>query len=56
MRGGSVKENFFIKVTLFFTGAAIMVIELLGTRIIGPYFGAGLYVWSSLITVTLTAL
>jgi len=51
-----VKESFFIKVTLFFTGAAIMVIELLGTRIIGPYFGAGLYVWSSLITVTLTAL
>ena len=51
-----MKENFFIKVTLFFTGAAIMVIELLGTRIIGPYFGAGLYVWSSLITVTLTAL
>ncbi|MFH1958081.1 MAG: fused MFS/spermidine synthase [bacterium] len=51
-----MKEIFFIKVTLFFTGAAIMVIELLGTRIIGPYFGAGLYVWSSLITVTLTAL
>lgn len=33
-----------------------MVIELLGTRIIGPFYGVGLIVWSSLISVTLMAL
>ncbi len=33
-----------------------MMLELLGTRIISPYYGGGLYVWSSLITVTLVSL
>ncbi|MEO6598858.1 MAG: fused MFS/spermidine synthase [Polyangiaceae bacterium] len=33
-----------------------MVIEILGTRIIGPVFGIGLFVWSALLTVTLGAL
>ena len=33
-----------------------MVLELLGSRIIGPYYGVSLYVWSSMITVTLIAL
>ena len=42
--------------TVFVTGAAVMVIEILGTRIIGPVFGIGLFVWSALLTVTLGAL
>ncbi len=42
--------------TVFVTGAAVMVIEIIGTRLIGPVFGTGLYVWSALLTVTLGAL
>ena len=42
--------------TVFLSGAAVMIIELLGTRIIGPFYGVSLYVWSALISVTLTAL
>lgn len=42
--------------TVFMTGAAIMVIELLGTRIVVPFYGNSLYVWSSLISVTMIAL
>jgi predicted membrane-bound spermidine synthase len=42
--------------TVFVTGAAVMVIELLGTRLIAPFYGASLYVWSSLISVTMIAL
>ncbi|KJV07539.1 fused MFS/spermidine synthase [Methylocucumis oryzae] len=42
--------------TVFTTGAAVMVIELLGTRMIAPFYGASLYVWSSLISVTMIAL
>ncbi len=38
------------------TGAAVMILELLGTRIIGPFYGVSLYVWASLIAVTLIAL
>lgn len=33
-----------------------MVIELLGTRLIAPFYGASLYVWASLISVTMIAL
>jgi len=33
-----------------------MVLEILGTRIIAPYFGTTLYVWTALIVVTLAAL
>lgn len=33
-----------------------MVIEILGTRVIGPVFGVSLYVWSALIAVTLFSL
>jgi spermidine synthase len=33
-----------------------MVIELLGTRMIAPFYGASIYVWTSLISVTMIAL
>ncbi|MFU8789414.1 MAG: fused MFS/spermidine synthase [Methylobacter sp.] len=42
--------------TIFITGASVMVVELLGTRIIAPFYGTSLYVWSSLISVTMIAL
>lgn len=37
-------------------GGSVMVIEILGARVVGPVFGVGLFVWSSLISVTLGAL
>jgi predicted membrane-bound spermidine synthase len=43
-------------ITVTITGAAVMILELLGTRIIGQLYGVSLYVWSSLIAVTLIAL
>jgi len=42
--------------TAVICGALVMVIEVLGSRVIGPFFGVSLYVWTSLITVTLIAL
>lgn len=42
--------------TVFLTGAGVMVIELLGTRLIAPFYGSSLYSWSSLISVTMIAL
>jgi len=42
--------------TVALTGGAVMVLELLGTRIIGPFYGVSLYVWSSLIAVAMIAL
>ncbi len=49
-------RHLWLYVTVFITGAAVMVIELLGTRLIAPFYGASLYVWTSVIAVTLIAL
>jgi len=42
--------------TVIITGGAVMMVELLGTRIIGPFYGVSLIVWSSLLSVSLLAL
>jgi spermidine synthase len=51
-----VALNRYLVFNAFVSGAVIMVIELLGSRIIGPPFGVSLFVWTSLITVTLVSL
>lgn len=48
--------NRYLVFNAFICGAVIMVVELLGSRIIGPPFGVSLFVWTSLITVTLVSL
>lgn len=54
--GNSSLFIYFLTLTALFCGAVIMVIEVLGSRVIGPFFGVSLFVWTSLITVTLVAL
>jgi spermidine synthase len=49
-------QEAYVLVASFLVGAAVLVIEITGTRVIGPYYGASVYVWSSLIGVTLGAL
>ena len=46
----------YLIITAIVCGALIMVVEILGSRVIGPFFGVSLFVWTSLITVTLMAL
>jgi predicted membrane-bound spermidine synthase len=43
-------------VTVATTGAAVMVLEVLGTRVIAPFYGVGLFVWTALLAVTLVSL
>ncbi len=54
------KNNPLIKLYIYFlafsTGAVILIIEILGTRIMAPFYGATIFVWSSLIGVTLLSL
>ena len=45
-----------IHLLAFGGGFAVMSLELLGGRIVAPYFGSGIYVWGSIITVFMTAL
>lgn len=49
-------DKIWLILALICNGAAIMVIEILGTRIVAPYFGTTLYVWTALIVVTLLVL
>ena len=49
-------DRVLLYLVAFVTGAVIMMIEVLGTRIIGPFYGVSLFVWSSLISVALFAL
>lgn len=38
------------------SGACILSLEILGTRVLGPYYGVSIYLWSALISITLAAL
>lgn len=42
--------------TAFITGASVMVIELVGSRIVAPYVGTSIFVWTALIGVVLASL
>ena len=46
----------YLLLTAVVCGALIMVVEVLGSRVVGPFFGVSLFVWTSLIAVTLIAL
>ncbi len=46
----------YLALTAMVAGAIVMVIEVLGSRVLGPFFGVSLFVWTSLIAVTLAAL
>lgn len=52
----SALDRTVLYLTVSLTGASVMVLELLGTRLIGPFYGVSIYVWSSLISVTMIAL
>ena len=46
----------YLYVTAGFTGAAIMIVEILGAKILAPWFGTSHFVWTAQIAVTLVAL
>ena len=52
----SLSARLRLRTAIFLAGACVMVLQVLGTRIIGPHYGVGLYVWTALIAVTLVAL
>jgi predicted membrane-bound spermidine synthase len=48
--------SYFVYLAVIVCGASVLAVEILGTRIIAPFYGSGLYLWSALISVTLAAL
>lgn len=45
-----------LEVTVFAAGAVVMMYELVGSRVVAPYVGTSIFVWSSLIGVILGSL
>jgi len=45
-----------LEIAVFLCGAIVMIYEIVGSRVVAPYFGTSLYVWTSLIGVILASL
>ncbi|OGF26030.1 hypothetical protein A2331_02185 [Candidatus Falkowbacteria bacterium RIFOXYB2_FULL_34_18] len=45
-----------LEITVFICGAIVMIFELVGSRVLGPYLGTSIFVWTSLIGVILGSL
>jgi len=43
-------------VIIFVTGGATLAMELLASRVMTPYFGVSLYIWTGILSITLVAL
>jgi spermidine synthase len=41
---------------IFVTGSAVLALELLASRVMTPYFGVSLYIWTGILSITLIAL
>jgi len=41
---------------VFVSGAVLMALEIVGSRVLAPYFGSSIFVWGSLISVVMAAL
>lgn len=43
-------------ILIFLTGAVVLALEVLSSRIMTPYFGVSLYIWAGILSITLTFL
>ena len=50
------KQVIFFYFLSFLEGASVMAAELLGAKMLAPYFGTSLYVWASVLGITLGGL
>jgi hypothetical protein len=51
-----MKKLYFLLFLAFIEGASVMACELLGAKMIAPFFGSSLYVWASVLGITLFGL
>jgi len=49
-------RKILLELTVFLCGAVVMIFEILGSRVLGPYLGTSLFVWTSLIGIILGSL
>lgn len=49
-------KKYILEIVVFFCGFTVMTFELVGSRILGPYFGTSIFVWTSLMGIILGSL
>jgi spermidine synthase len=62
--GGKGAKNFrceggmvgLLQLTVFVVGAVLLGLEIIGSRVLAPYFGSSIFVWGSLISMFLAGL
>lgn len=48
--------TFTLEIIVFLSGACVMILEIIGARILAPYMGTSIQVWTSLIGIILASL
>ncbi len=56
MKEALLKKHWYLFLTLLVEGGALMAVELLGAKLVAPFYGNSLYVWTSVLGVTVLAL
>jgi len=49
-------KKYSLEIIVFISGAMLMILELVGSRVVAPYVGTSTFVWTSLIGVILASL
>jgi spermidine synthase len=49
-------KKYSLEIIVFISGAMVMILELVGSRVVAPYVGSSTFVWTSLIGVILASL
>jgi len=49
-------KKYLLEPIVFICGAVIMIFELAGSRVLGPFFGTSIFVWTSLIGIIMGSL
>ena len=49
-------KKYQLELIIFFAGIITMAFELAGSRVLGPYFGASIFIWTSLIGIIMGSL
>ena len=49
-------KKYILEIIVFICGAVVMILELVGSRVLAPYVGTSIIVWTSLIGIILGSL
>jgi spermidine synthase len=49
-------KKYFLEIVVFICGAVVMIFEVVGSRVLGPYLGTSIFIWTSLIGIILGSL